>query len=66
MAFEMLRPLIPTQAVHAKPEAVRVKPDDQKKREGKGGQSRHSPEDQAHPVPNDQGQLTGKLIDTTV
>jgi hypothetical protein len=66
MAFEMLRPLIPTPAVHAKPEAVRVKPDGQNKREGKGGQSRQSPDDHAHPVPNDQGQLTGKLIDTTV
>jgi hypothetical protein len=66
MAFEMLRPLIPTPAVHAKPEAVRVKPDDQKKREGKGRQARQSSEDQAHPVPNDQGQPTGKVIDTTV
>lgn len=66
MAFETLRSLIPTPAVHAKPEAVRVKPDDQKKQDGKGRQLRQPADDQAHPVPNDQGQITGKVIDTTV
>jgi hypothetical protein len=67
MAFETLRSLIPTPAVHAKPEAVRVKPDDQKKKQdGKGRQPRQPEDEQAHPVPNDQGQITGKVIDTTV
>jgi hypothetical protein len=66
MAFETLRSLVPTSAVHAKPEAVRVKPDDQNKRDGKGRQPRQPADDQAHPVTNDQGQLTGKVIDTTV
>jgi hypothetical protein len=66
MAFETLRPLAPLPAVHAKPEAARLNPDGQNKREGKGRQSRKLFNDEAHPVTNEQGQLTGKLIDTTV
>ncbi|MBU1237265.1 MAG: hypothetical protein KJ634_01170 [Gammaproteobacteria bacterium] len=69
MANEPLRSLAPLAVVHAKPEAVRPNPDGQKKRNDKGRHSHeHEPsaEDKHHPVPNDQGQLTGKLIDTEV
>lgn len=64
MSFESLL-LIPTvPAIHAKPDVGRVTPDGQSKREN-GGARQKSQEERPHPVPNEQGQVTGKLIDTT-
>jgi hypothetical protein len=68
MANEPLRSLALLAIVHAKPEAMRPNPDRQKRR-GDTGRRSHDhepPEEDKHLVPNDQGQLTGKLIDTEV
>lgn len=65
MAFESLLSMI-TPAVHAKPDVGRVNPDGQYKREQQGKKQREQNGDgRAHPIPNTQGQITGKLIDTT-
>ncbi len=67
MPFESLLARVGTQAVHAKPDAERIRRDGQTKRDGKGRQSQRAHEDAVHPVPvpNAQGEITGKLIDIT-
>lgn len=65
MAFESLLPLLPVSVVHAKPDAGRVTPDGQGKREKQNQRQREQSDEPAHPVLNAQGQITGKLIDTT-
>mgnify|MGYP001332675847 CR=1 FL=1 len=66
MAFDSLRTLLPTPAVHAKPDAGGVNPEGQN-RHGQQRQSKreHQEEQSAHPVPNALGEITGKVIDTT-
>lgn len=64
MAFESLLSIPTVPAVHAKPDVGRVNPDGQNKRENKNSRQ-ESHEERPHPVPNIQGQVTGKLIDTT-
>lgn len=66
MASNSLLALVMPPAVHAKPEVTAVNPDgrnssqqERKKRE------RESAAGEPHPVPNAQGQITGKVIDTT-
>lgn len=65
MAFETLQALF-SPAIRAKPDVGRVSPDSQPKQQ-KQEQRKREPSDDgsAHPVPNSQGQITGKLIDTT-
>ena len=68
MSFELLRSLVPLTTVHAKPDVTRVNPDGRGRRHQKEHEQAH-PERQdgeasSRPVPNAQGQLTGKLIDT--
>lgn len=64
MAFETLLSLLAVSAVHAKPDAGRTNSEGQNRRESKAQQRRQG-RDASHPVPNTQGQMTGKLIDTT-
>jgi len=67
MAFELLRSLMPSPAVHAKPDVAHVNPDGQN-RQGKSQQSKRERQDEdrhPQPVPNIDGQITGKEIDTT-
>ena len=66
MTFELLRSLMPTTAVHAKPDASGVNPEGQN-RQGKQRHSKREDRDEpaVHPVPNALGEITGKLIDTT-
>lgn len=66
MASSSLLALVSSPAVHAKPDAAAVNPDgrnspqqERKKRE------REAVAESLHPVPNAQGQMTGKVIDTT-
>jgi hypothetical protein len=67
MAFESLRSLVMPPAVHAKPDVARVNSEGQNKREGRDQQKHKDPEElPASPIPNAQGQVIGKLIDTTV
>jgi hypothetical protein len=65
MGFESLIALISSVAVKAKPNVIRVKPEGQARRDGKGKQLRQSHHGHAHPIPNAQGEITGKFIDTT-
>jgi len=74
MAAESLLSVMPIPPVQAKPDVTRVSPDGQEKRgeDGhKGRRDREADETESpasaapHPVPNTQGQITGKLIDTT-
>lgn len=68
MSFESLRSIVPLTTVHAKPDVARINPDGQ----GRQNQKEHpheqndqqSSDASSHPVPNAQGQITGKLIDT--
>lgn len=70
MAFESILSVISPPAVHAKPDVVRVNPEDQSGQNGQERREQQKRERQeqeqgqhAHPVPNIQGQITGKLID---
>jgi hypothetical protein len=69
MAFESILSVISPPAVHAKPDVVRVNPEGQngQERREQPKRERQEPEQgqHAHPVPNTQGQITGKLIDIT-
>jgi hypothetical protein len=65
MAFESLIALVSPVAVKAKPDVGRVNPEGQARRDGKGKQQRQGRDDRAHPVPNAQGEITGKLVDVT-
>ncbi len=65
MAFDSLLSMIVT-AVRAKPEVGRANPEGHAKRDHQDSKQRGQSEDRrAQPVPNCQGQITGKLIDTT-
>lgn len=68
MAASSLLALVMPPAVHAKPEVTAVNPDgrnasqqERRKRE----REREPAAEGTHPVPNAQGQITGKVIDTT-
>ncbi len=65
MGLDSFISLIQPPPVHAKPDVVRANPDGQNKRDNRDNEPRKKHEDGAHPIPNAQGQLTGKLIDTT-
>jgi hypothetical protein len=65
MALDTLLSFLQPPPVHAKPEVVRVNPDGQNKRDGREREPRKPQEAHGHPIPNAQGQITGKLIDTT-
>lgn len=68
MSFETQVSFANIPAVHAKPDVGHVNPDGQGKRESKDRQARQNNDDRddtPHPVPNAQGQITGKLIDIT-
>jgi len=57
-----------TQTVYQKHDAERVGPDGDPRQGEKGKQERRKPSPDApelNPVPNEQGQTTGKVIDTT-
>ena len=65
MALEVLRSIIQTPAVHAKPEVARVNPDG---RYGAGGKDQRPPRKQPEgtsATTGEIGQTTGKVIDTT-
>lgn len=63
MTIEPVIASISTTAVHPKPDADQVRPDDHAKRDGRERQSKKDRHPEAQPVLNDQGQMTGKLID---
>lgn len=66
MSFQSLLSLNSVALVHAKPDVASANPDGQNR--GENRQRRKKPEEAqetVHPVPNTQGQITGKLIDTT-
>jgi hypothetical protein len=68
MGFETPVSFASIPAVHAKPDVGHVNPDGQDKRERKDRQPRRNGDnrdDAPHPIPNAQGQITGKLIDIT-
>ncbi len=65
MAFESLASLLHPPPVHAKPDIARVNPDGRNRQNSQGQQQKRGQEETAHPVPNTQGQITGKLIDIT-
>jgi hypothetical protein len=68
MGFETPVSFASIAAVHAKPDVGHANPDGQGKRENRARQPRQSSagnNDAPHPVPNAQGQITGKLIDIT-
>lgn len=68
MAVDSLTSISTTQVVHQKHDAERVGPDGHPRRDegGRQGQREQAPDTQEpHPVSNEQGQTTGKVIDTT-
>lgn len=67
MAFELLRSLMPSPAVHAKPDVAHVNSDGQNRQENPQQSKRERQDEGRHtqPVPNIDGQITGKVIDTT-
>ena len=66
MTFDLLRSLLPTPAVHAKPEVTAVNPEGQQRHgQQRQGKRERQEEQSAHPVLNALGEITGKLIDTT-
>lgn len=54
-----------TQTVRPATEAERERPDGRSKRDGRKQPADDSAHDETHPIPNDRGQITGKLIDVT-
>jgi len=65
MTFELLRSLLPTPAIHAKPDVGGVNPEGQNHHgQQRQGKRERQEESAAHPVPNALGEITGKLIDT--
>lgn len=65
MAFEALLSPIAPPAVHAKPDVGRVDSEGQNKRDDRSRQKRKEGNDtSASPIPNAEGQIIGKLIDT--
>lgn len=68
MAYSALLALVMPPAVHAKPAVTSVNPDGRNSAQSdrqKRGRSEDGNTEAAHPVPNAQGQITGKVIDTT-
>ena len=68
MAVDPLTSISNTQVVHQKHDADRVGPDGHPRQGHRDKQERReqSPDTQEpHPVANEQGQTTGKVIDTT-
>ena len=65
MAFDTLRSLLPTPAIHAKPDVGGVNPEGQQRHgQQRQGKRERQEESATHPVPNALGEITGKLIDT--
>ncbi len=68
MADSALLALVMPPAVHAKPAVTSVNPDGrnsaQSERQKRGRRDDGNAEG-THPIPNTQGQITGKVIDTT-
>jgi hypothetical protein len=63
-----IEPVVHTiQTVRPTGEAERERPDGRSSRRDEGRQQHeeHAPHGEAHPVPNDRGQITGKIIDVT-
>jgi len=68
MAVDSVKSSNKAQTVRQKHDAERAGPDGHPRQGDPGKQERHeqSPDAPApHPVPNEQGQTTGKVIDTT-
>lgn len=63
MTIEPVVASIITNAVRPKPDADQARPDDHAKRDGREDQSKKDQHAETQPVLNDQGQITGKLID---
>jgi len=66
MDSSSLLALVVSPAVHAKPDAAAVNPDGRNAQQQERKQrERKAAAGAAHPVRNAQGQITGKVIDTT-
>lgn len=67
MAFDTLPALLRIPTVSAIPDTSQTNPDSRKRREQPHDNPERPPEEAAHaqPVVNIDGQLTGRLIDTT-
>lgn len=65
MAIEPVLSGVNVQAVWPRPDAEGAGADGHAKRHGGGGQRREAPQDEAQPVTNSEGQLTGTLINIT-
>ncbi|MEW6165685.1 MAG: hypothetical protein AB1642_11550 [Pseudomonadota bacterium] len=65
MTYSALLALVTPPLVHAKPDASRTNPDGQSRHKQQEQGQRQEKEEPARPVPNIQGQVTGKVIDTT-
>lgn len=63
MTIEPVTSSIDIKTVRPKPDADQARPDGHGKHGGGGRQSKEDRRPEAHPVLNDQGQVTGKLID---